>query len=933
MKQRFTLLLSVAALFSFQISSAQNLLSESFDTSNATNFYTVTSYHGWTDTLYSYGSCCPSPGTSYNYNWFIGPQPGSYTTGFPSYTSYASAYSYFGPSPATHSGNGYVFLNTFYLLYGGYIYTKTKSELVSPAVTLPSSGQSVVSYWVFLNSGYYGVYGGYYWDSLQVWVNTGPRSYGSNVYKLRKLTVDSLSSSSYNGWVQFADTIPSSFNGQTVNIMFTGYNQYYYYGSDIYLDDISVDHYFDCSVSPGGPHCGTPKGPSHVCRTKVFNLVDTGATKYVNYSFQWQSRPTGTTTWTNIIGATSNPLVTSIPLTSDNTDYRVYMTCNSSGFTDTSSSWTVLADSFFRCYCAMPTTGTTIGGNTPPVVDSVSISNTNLHFPSHTGFSNGYGQIADSVIQTKAVMSRGGTYTLNVWYGGSTAYGMAWADWNRSGAFNDTSSEYLLLNSSLKSNASITFTVPVTARLGRTGLRVRTSKAYSASSGYSCTNFGTGTGAGETVDYIIQVVDTPAIDAGVTGITSPPYGKTYCATKVDSVYANIYNYGGRGLSNFYVYAVIAGPHPDTIYTVYTNILPPLTSANIYIGTIAPPLGGNYLLKVFTKAVGDSVNINDTGYSIFNIYNFPSNATIHSDTVCPGGTAHISVDKIPGTIYNWYRVPTGGTRFSTSLSMTVVPTGDSIYYVSATDSITGCISNRVAITASERPAPIVNLGPDTTLCESPAFLLDAGNPGAKYMWNTGDTVRMINPKVTGEYIVAVNHYCVVEDSVSVTLNPLPSASGIDYVRTGNTYAYFVGGPLYVDHYKWYFGDGITDTNANPIHTYATGGTYTVKVILYNNCGTDTVGLGVPNKVININGSGSRLTIYPNPANNQLTVSADNTEIKQVLIFNTVGRMVYQTDAKNSKTLNIDISQLPEGQYILKAATGTGYNNQVFDILRR
>ncbi len=31
------------------------------------------------------------------------------------------------------------------------------------------------------------------------------------------------------------------------------------------------------------------------------------------------------------------------------------------------------------------------------------------------------------------------------------------------------------------------------------------------------------------------------------------------------------------------------------------------------------------------------------------------------------------------------------------------------------------------------------------------------------------------------------------------------------------------------YKWDFGDGITSTDANPTHTYATAGTYTVKLM--------------------------------------------------------------------------------------------------------
>jgi hypothetical protein len=180
---------------------------------------------------------------------------------------------------------------------------------------------------------------------------------------------------------------------------------------------------------------------------------------------------------------------------------------------------------------------------------------------------------------------------------------------------------------------------------------------------------------------------------------------------------------------------------------------------------------------------------------------------------------------------------------------------------------------------------------------------------------------------------VNHYCVVGDSAVVTINPLPQASGINYVRSGNTYSFGASGAMYVDHYKWYFGDGTTDTSAAPVHTYSTGGSYSVKLVLYNDCGTDTVGLGVPNKVININNGSGQLSIYPNPANNTITISSENAELKEIVIVNTVGSVVHSQNADNSKSITIDISQLPQGQYILRANTSMGYNSKLFDVIHQ
>jgi len=45
-------------------------------------------------------------------------------------------------------------------------------------------------------------------------------------------------------------------------------------------------------------------------------------------------------------------------------------------------------------------------------------------------------------------------------------------------------------------------------------------------------------------------------------------------------------------------------------------------------------------------------------------------------------------------------------------------------------------------------------------------------------------------------------------------------------------------LYAMNYMWYFGDGNVSTQANPTHTYAGPGTYTVKLVISNICGADS-----------------------------------------------------------------------------------------------
>lgn len=45
-------------------------------------------------------------------------------------------------------------------------------------------------------------------------------------------------------------------------------------------------------------------------------------------------------------------------------------------------------------------------------------------------------------------------------------------------------------------------------------------------------------------------------------------------------------------------------------------------------------------------------------------------------------------------------------------------------------------------------PVVNIGPDTSLCGSETMMLDAGNQGLAYLWSTGDTTQTIIVDTTG-----------------------------------------------------------------------------------------------------------------------------------------------------------------------------------------
>ncbi|MBS1689177.1 MAG: hypothetical protein JSS96_10665, partial [Bacteroidetes bacterium] len=802
MKQKLTLLFVALSFFAFSNrSTAQNIMRQSFDT---TNIEASSGAFGWTDSV-DYFYCC-SP---YRH-WYYGPPIGTLNTW--NYYSGFMGYAYMYPNPNPHSGKGQATFNTAYM-YGPYCcgIGAGHTELHTPSVALPSSGKSTVSYWLYITRPYSYSTPYYTSDSVSIWINNGPRYAGGT--RLDKIGVDNVSSTL--GWVQYTDTLPASYYGSNAYISFVGWPGYYgYYNADINMDDVTVDHYTSCS---GHPTAGSITGPSHICQNKQFTLTDTSLTYLLGVSYQWQSRAAGSgAAWTSISGATGNSYSTTLG-TAGSTDYRVYATCANSGQTDTSNSITVNADLFYRCYCAMPTTNTNLGGNPPPTIDSVSIVNTALQNRTAAALPapNYWAQYPDTM-NTTANLTKGGYYTAYVRYASGTSYGMAWIDYNRNGNFE--SSEYIPINTTLAFFGTATFIVPVSASLGKTGFRVRNGYVYYPYSGYACSNFGTSTGAGETEDYIVNIVPQPSHDLGAVALIAPANNATYCANRVDTVMAKVYNYGSSVESNFYVYATYTDSSGavNSIYTKYTGNLASASSDNVYIGTINPPNGGKYKLKVFTVLATDSIHVNDSSSGILNLTTLPILPTVSSDTVCPGtSVAVVGVKNIPNISFKWYTSPTGTTSFKTDTTVSIAyPTKDSVIYVAAVDR-NGCQSNRIPVTIAVRNKPAVDLGTDRTMCESPTFTLDAGNPGAKYLWSTGDTTQAIHVTSSGIYSVNVYRYCSSSDTVSLTINPLPKALGIDYVRSGNTYLFGVSGGQYINSYLWLFGDGDTSTQSNPL----------------------------------------------------------------------------------------------------------------------
>lgn len=125
--------------------------------------------------------------------------------------------------------------------------------------------------------------------------------------------------------------------------------------------------------------------------------------------------------------------------------------------------------------------------------------------------------------------------------------------------------------------------------------------------------------------------------------------------------------------------------------------------------------------------------------------------------CAGQSMVLSV---PGQGLLWDDGTTGGTR-------TITQGG--VYWVQATED--GCTASDT-VQVTEVPLPVVDLGPDTSVCGNATFAVSAAVPGGSYLWNDGSTaaVRSLPP---GVWTVSVTvDGCTAGDDLAVQGIPLP-----------------------------------------------------------------------------------------------------------------------------------------------------------------
>jgi hypothetical protein len=133
--------------------------------------------------------------------------------------------------------------------------------------------------------------------------------------------------------------------------------------------------------------------------------------------------------------------------------------------------------------------------------------------------------------------------------------------------------------------------------------------------------------------------------------------------------------------------------------------------------------------------------------------------------CTGNSLTLDAGNA-GSTFMWS--PSGNTSQTELISTT------GMYAVTVTTT-NGCsASDSLMLTINQ--LPVVNIGNDTATCGTPV-MLDAGNPGSTYLWCDGSTTQIVSLSSSGTCAVQVTdaNGCVNSDTITITVNPLPSVT--------------------------------------------------------------------------------------------------------------------------------------------------------------
>jgi len=608
------------------------------------------------------------------------------------------------------------------------------------------------------------------------------------------------------------------------------------------------------------PCAGTPvpgntvASNNPVCTGATFTLTLQNNTPGTGVTYQWQTSPDGSA-WTNV-GASVSSYTASQTVA---TYYRCKVTC--SGNTGTSTQVYVTMNPLYNCYCSSNATYT--GDEDIFNVTVGALNNTSTCTSVGPGpgsvmneYSNYYGFV--TIPDLTRTTSQSFSVQVGTCGGNYTNCTAIYIDYNQNGVFTDAGEQVYLsaAGTSGPHTESGTFTIPASAVIGNTMMRVICVETSTPSSITPCGTYGWG----ETEDYAVNLVDV----CGVTTIAATSVTGT-TATLNGNVSAN-----GASTTVVFEYGTMSAPPFDHTVTLGSAVTGQNIAVNTNITTLQPntpyyfrikgtnSIGTTYgsILSFTTLAIPPAVTTQDA--TIIGA----TFATMNGTATAFNASTTVSFEYGTTTAYSGGNVAaspssvTGNTpaNFSAVLSGLVINT--TYHYRAKGVNVAGTtygLDKTFFTTCVVPPAPGAVTGP-AAVCQNTTgytysitqvpygfvynWTFPAGFTITSYPYSNVVTVSVSGTAASGTASVYASSDCGANSpssSIAITVNPLPvpTVTGPSPVCQSASYNY--SSQSGQSGYVWTAGDGTITPTANPSIVsikWPTAGAKTVGVIYTN-----------------------------------------------------------------------------------------------------
>ena len=330
------------------------------------------------------------------------------------------------------------------------------------------------------------------------------------------------------------------------------------------------------------------------------------------------------------------------------------------------------------------------------------------------------------------------------------------------------------------------------------------------------------------------------------------------------------------------------------------------------------------------------------------------ASATETTICPGETTTLNANPSGGTLpfsVSWD--PATNLSNPGDEQTDAAPTTTTTYTATVADGVGDTVTSSVTITVA---AIAVDVGPDQTIpCGTQATLQASASgvtTGVSYNWSNG-VASFNNPNLDpGTYTVTVTNSfgCTATDAAVVSyagVNGSVSFTPPDTVCK-NDPATFVSSSVGLSgwDFQWDFGGGSLVNGTTAVFTFTTIGNKTVtlnadsgschldhSVIVFVNLETacdPTIGI---ESVSSLSG---RVEVFPNPSEGEFDImlSDFNDADLTITIYSLNGQQVYknQLTVNGSEILDLDMSHLANGHYLVKVEDGEGIATQKLSLVK-